>query len=699
MLDNRAIAATEGVGLVLGSPEKAAENPLFQADKPWENSLNNLYPNIVFDPADRLFKLWYKCVLADKDVIADMKPPRLTHDVGWYLCYATSTNGVTWEKPELGAIDHGGSTRNNIVVRDAPNVGVFRDPHASKNERFKLVSDVGLGNIQLRTSQNGLNWSEPIIPTGLGNTGDTHNNVFWDERLGSYVLFTRLYLGERLVARSQSKDFRTWEPPQLVVRSTLKEGKDRQCYCMPVFRYANGYLGFLMMYNVGTDRTVDCELAWSEDSVRWRRVLPGTPFLPRGTADSYDAGCVYAQANPPVLHDGKLHIYYGGSTATHTGWKRHCLPCLARLRVDGFAGYEPNGFQPGVVESQPMLCDGSPLRVSVDIKGGSLRAEVVGEAGYALADCEPLTADQTDGEVKWGGGTSLAALKGRTVRLRFVLDKARLYSFSGPKAVSAPVVAPEIRHFREPVPVSLTLPGSAAGAVRYTLDGTEPTDTSATYAKPFEVSATTTVKARFFPSGVNGGGPVTVAVFTRRMTWDEANPHTPKVVVMHTADFAADDEGWVGNDAVERRTDDRERKYLRITRESRPPFAYADAKASRGMFCGDLPTRYGGSGIEVSFAYRSATEATPTIELFAGDLAPWTFRPVGKVGKEWTNVRADFRYDWSDAEAMDAGWRRAPHAVSWQETVRAVGRVVVVQAPGPGGSFDLSGFRMTTRFE
>ena len=74
-------------------------------------------------------------------------------------------------------------------------------------------------------------------------TGDTHNNAFWDERLGKYVLITRFYLGERLVARSESRDFLHWEQPKLVLRSTLAEGRPRQTYCMPAFPYASGYLG------------------------------------------------------------------------------------------------------------------------------------------------------------------------------------------------------------------------------------------------------------------------------------------------------------------------------------------------------------------------------------------------------------------------------------------------------------------------
>jgi len=435
VLDGRAIARTEGVKLVIGTVEKDPHNPLFQADRPWENSLNNLYPNLIYDDEEKLFKLWYKCVLSDKDVIARMMPPATIHDQGWLLLYATSTDGIAWQKPELGIVGFDGSTRNNAVCRDTPNVGVFKDLHdADPSRRYKMIYDVGSGKMRVRFSRDGLHWSEPIVPEGLGPAGDTHNNAFWDESLGRYLLITRFFLGERLVYRSQSADFLRWEPPTLALRSQPEEGKTHQTYCMPAFPYAGGYLGFVMIYHAGTDRTVDCELCWSPDSVQWRRVFPGVAMIPRGPAGSYDAGCIYAQAGSPVAKDGRLMIFYGGSTAVHRGWKRHCLPCLARLRVDGFAGYAPTEpGRAGSVVTAPMVATEEPLTISADAAGGAIRVEVLDAPGYGLADCEPITGDVTDGTVVWKGGKSLASLSGRTVRLKFDLAGATLYAFRGLK--------------------------------------------------------------------------------------------------------------------------------------------------------------------------------------------------------------------------------------------------------------------------
>jgi len=433
VLDTRLIAQTNDVRLVLGRVEKDPHNPLFPADRPWENSLNNLYPNIAYDQDQGLFKLWYKDMLCDQGVINKMMPPRIIVSVGWFLLYATSRDGLVWQKPDIGLIGFDGSKQNNVVARDTANTGVFLDRHdPDPGRRFKMVHDEGRGQLRVRFSADGIRWSDAIAPTIVGGVGDTHNNAFYDERTGKYVLITRLFQGERKVARSESRNFTNWTDAQLILESLPSEKGRRQTYCMPSFAYANVYLGFLMLINTGSNTNVDCELTWSPDTVQWHRVNPGAHFIPHGPPGSHDGGCIYAQAGPPILKDGRLMIFYGGSTHLHIGRKRHCLPCLAWLRPDGFAAYEPaEAGRTGTVTTQPMLCSGEPLRVSADARGGAIRVAVLDEEGFELERCQPVTENATDLEVQWKGGKSLSSLQGKTVRLRFELDAARLYAFSG----------------------------------------------------------------------------------------------------------------------------------------------------------------------------------------------------------------------------------------------------------------------------
>jgi hypothetical protein len=239
-----------------------------------------------------------------------------------------------------------------------------------------------------------------------------------------------VHLGERLVARSASRDFLRWETPRLVLRSTAEEGKVTQTYCMPVFPYAGLYLGYVMMYHAGTNRAVDCELAWSPDSITWERVKTGTPLIPRGPEGSCDSACIYAPAGPAIAQDGQVLIFYGGSNVPHQGWKRHCLPCLARLRLDGFAAYEPETTGgTATVITRPLRALGEPLRLSADAQGGSVRVHVLDDPGFTESSL-PNTGNVTDAGVAWSG-RDFTTLKGKTVRLQFELQAAKLYAFSG----------------------------------------------------------------------------------------------------------------------------------------------------------------------------------------------------------------------------------------------------------------------------
>ena len=438
-LDTRLFQSREGVRLVVGQVAKDPRNPLVQVDKPWENSLNNLYPNVAYDPERHLFQLWYKCVLVDPDAIARMEHITPIHKVGWISCYATSADGIRWEKPVLGLHRYDGSTVNNIATIDTGGFGVMRDPaDPDPQRRYKMVYDVEFDEMRVRFSPDGVHWSPAITPEGLhlkplgGRTGDTHSNAFWDPRGKRYILITRDYRGERLVARSESRDFLHWQLPKVVLRSTPEEGKNHQTYCMPAFPYGNVYLGLVMMYHVGKDRSVDCELTWSPDTVRWERVEPGRPLIPLGPPKSYDAGCIYAQAGTPLWDAARVVLYYGGSEATHRGWKRHCLPCRATLRKDGFAGYEPTAAdRPGVLTTKPLRATGQAIGVNADVQGGSLRVALLNEQGKPLGESQPITADATDLPLCWNSRTDMAELKGKLVRLRFELHKARLYSFTG----------------------------------------------------------------------------------------------------------------------------------------------------------------------------------------------------------------------------------------------------------------------------
>ncbi len=435
LLDDRIIEKTEGVKLVLGDVQKDAANPLFREDKPWEPRFDNLYANVCYDAESQLYRCWYSPFIIDPAV---SETPRSDWDKAKYsphdremgVCYAVSHDGLVWEKPSLGVVEFNGSKENNLVVRGPHGAGVFRDDaERDAQKRYKMIFKDRVMSVAF--SPDGIHWSEAKACDEMEARGDTHNNAFWCTALGNYVGITRLWDPKdkkRLVGRTESSDFLNWTKAVEVLRA-LSEETDRQTYAMPVFEYANVYLGLLMLIDKKTD-TVDCELAWSPDTVSWRRVCPGDSLIPRGPKGSYDWGCVYGAAYP-VFEADEIRLYYGGSNGKHTSW-RDGFFCLAHLRPDGFAGYATvSDSKEGSILTKLFDYQGKPIAISADAKGGKVQVEILNESGDVIAvSRQPIAENVTDAVVEWKDATTLSGLSRQKIRLRFLLRSACLYSFS-----------------------------------------------------------------------------------------------------------------------------------------------------------------------------------------------------------------------------------------------------------------------------
>ena len=271
LLDRRVVERAEGVRLLPGPIRKERANPLFREDKPWEPRFDNLYANVLRDPADGLYKCWYSPFIVDSKTtgtpLADraahpyLGEPKAVREMG--ICYAVSKDGTAWEKPELGLVEFNGSRRNNLVLRADPKLGephgagIARDDHdPDPARRYKMVFNrAGRGPrfMSVGFSADGLHWDRFVETRSMEAPGDTHNNWFWSPSLQRYVVITRLFQHkphfERLVARSESIDFVNWSKAEVILRALPSEPK-RQTYAMPSFAYENVYLGLVMMLNL-----------------------------------------------------------------------------------------------------------------------------------------------------------------------------------------------------------------------------------------------------------------------------------------------------------------------------------------------------------------------------------------------------------------------------------------------------------------
>jgi len=432
LLDRRIVERAEGVELKVGRVEKDRRNPLFGEDKHWEVRFDNLYANVLRDPATGLYRCWYSPFIVDEATRATPRSERATaryrprkREMG--VCYAETRDGLSWRKPELGLVEFEGSKNNNLVLRGPHGAGVFLDAHEKdSSRRYKMlyVDKTMAGAF----SPDGLRWSSGLDFSAIAAVGDTHNNSIWVPSIGRYVGITRLWdrtTKQRVVGRTESTDFSSWTEAVEVMRADPRHPED-QTYSMPIFECEGSYLGLVTIFNTTTD-TSRCELAWSADTVHWERIDPGTPLIPLGPEGSYDSGCIYAAATP-VVHDKEVWLYYGGSNGPHTGW-RDGFFCLARLPRGRFAGFEPTRRAgSGTIVTKPVKVTSAQLRVNADASGGELRVGVLGSDSFSVERSNRIKADTLDGACGWRNG-DLRPLVGKEVQLLFDLRSARVFSF------------------------------------------------------------------------------------------------------------------------------------------------------------------------------------------------------------------------------------------------------------------------------
>jgi len=452
LLDSRVVASTQNAKLVLGTVQKHPGNPLFEEDRPWEKRFDNLYANIIYDEEEGIYKCWYSPFIVDESAKGmsleqrkekKYRPP-WTREMA--ICYATSRDGISWIKPELGLVEFEGNTANNILWRGSgppskSKDGLWGGPHGNgifkdlrerdPNRRYKAVTK--FGKLSVAFSPDGIHWDPPIACPEADSAGDTHNNALWAPTLGKYVMITRQW-GEqssgkwvRQVARTSSADFVIWEKSQVVMQGL---DPNHQTYAMPIFYHGGVYLGLVAIHDQEEDR-VWTELTWSPDTQTWHRILPGTPLIPNSKVEGeYDWGCAYPTASPIFLED-EIRLYYGASDGLHTSWRNGFLS-MATLRPDGFAGYmQEEAGKVATITTTPLTPTGGSLRVTADAgQMGAVMVSLLDERNELLAESGLLGGSMTDTKIVWPNGFSFDALGATSIQIRFEIRDATVYSFS-----------------------------------------------------------------------------------------------------------------------------------------------------------------------------------------------------------------------------------------------------------------------------
>lgn len=445
-VDRHLIDTLNGARLVLAEP--CDRGAVLQFDKPWEGLFSG-YATVIRD--GDLLRLYYR---GHADDSRDGSPTEVT-------CYAESTDGIEWVKPDLGLFTVQGTRNNNVVLADAApvthNFCPFLDanPNTSKAERFKAVGGTAESGLVGYASADGLHWSklqeEPVF-RDKGWVFDSQNVPFWSETERCYVLYYRRAAGgRRAIARATSPDFRNWsEPVQMRYSDTGDVVPSHELYTnqtQPYFRAPHIYLSTAARFMKGRQVITDEEAAAIGVHPKYFGDTSDAVLMSSRGGDLYDRTFLegflrpgigaknwVSRTNYPALnvvqtgeHEMSLYVNqdYGQPTAHLHRYS---------LRLDGFASVRAPATG-GSLVTKPLIFDGDRLSVNFSTSAaGSLRIEIQDAAGmplpgFSLDDSRELIGNETDRTVSWKSGSDVRSLAGKPVRLKFVMQDADLFAF------------------------------------------------------------------------------------------------------------------------------------------------------------------------------------------------------------------------------------------------------------------------------
>lgn len=400
-------------------------------DESWEGNTSAYYT--IFQDDDR-YRMYYRGSHSGKGN-GNAEHPEFT-------CYAESTDGIHWTKPDLGIVEFNGSKHNNIIL-DGLGVHCFvafkdTNPECPPESKYKGISrgdGVGKHGLYVFESADGVHWSlivgHPVITNGAF---DSQNVAIWDSFLKRYVDYHRSFIdGKRSIVTSHSQDYVNWTDP---VPLNYPGAPVQELYTNAISLYPRAdhiHIGFPSRYLPKEGQRVEPLFMSSRDGIRFHRwdepVIPGTAPKDRmGNRSNYMAyGLVSLPDNDREWSVYATEAYYEGPDSR-----------LRRFtyRVDGFVSVHA-GVEGGELLTKPLTFSGEWLELNFATHdAGQIRVSLESPSGEILAQSELLTGDEIAHPVQWQAGTDLQAFQGRTVRLRFSMKNADLYSIRFGSATS-----------------------------------------------------------------------------------------------------------------------------------------------------------------------------------------------------------------------------------------------------------------------
>ena len=359
-VDDLHLTGVVGLQRKLNQVEKHPSNPVLKPEDPWEGDGMWAKNSTIYDPTEGVFKLWYNC--------------------GQRTGYATSSDGLHWQRPNLGLVEFEGATKNSMLKKRVFQI-VHGGDHFGALPPEQTYNALGWSHEEgqhVISSADGLRWTEArklqllagdtLVCTKttecLTGTEPQHlpgypvtqgqpryiNVVRWCLPVGRFDGSTELRPVRRVQVLYRSDDFVDWKQPTRIltpddlddemaqerIEAALSDGsltedckEDRRCefYTVLVFPYEDMYIGLLLILDpsyelkrIGKSNQcgpAEMQLVASRDLVDWKRLGERRAFIPRGGPGQFDWAAAW-YSSLPIVKGNELWFFYTGSCLPHT---------------------------------------------------------------------------------------------------------------------------------------------------------------------------------------------------------------------------------------------------------------------------------------------------------------------------------------------------------------------------------------------
>ena len=332
--------------------------------------------------------------------------------------YAISTDGLHWEKPNLGLVEFRGSKENNLIPVAQPRDLFMHGNVSDPARRYTLHTPGNPASVFFsRETPDFLNdpdWRDNLVDAGGFQPSDYNTLEFWDDLHGEWVAMRQApnHPPTRCGGRYASPDLKNWTLAHFLYPDAHDSTDPRyfhEVYGILSVHVEGMVLGYAYWFTgdrthpnpdmyrgaggrVTTDKdlvgksvakgTMEVRLVTSRDGGKtWDRTVSREAWIPHGKEqDSYDR---YVRLDAPPFRNGDEDWFYcSGYDGDHSGFNYY--HSRRNMKVRGLLYTQKHnryvsltaGNDPRVLITRPLEVTGETLQLNVDGSRGEVRVGI-----------------------------------------------------------------------------------------------------------------------------------------------------------------------------------------------------------------------------------------------------------------------------------------------------------------------------------